>query len=365
MGVSHFLEHMMFKGSERRSAEQVNRDFDDLGAINNAFTSAEMTAYWIHLLPEYLHGGLKVLADILRPALRQEDFDSEKQVILEEIAMYEDQPFWVLYEHALAQFYGEHPLAHRVLGTPETVGSMRCDEMETYFRNRYSSDNTTLAIAGAFDFDETVSLIEDICGEWQPTRPEREYPEIDLSRSRTTVKIPSLSQAYLLMISEAPPATSEDRYVAGMVAHTLGGAEGSRLYWSLIETGMAEEAQSSYDGKDRSGEFATWAVCAPDSLGEVEEVIHTEIEKISKTVNIEDVDRARARIATAAAIAAEKPLGRMNRMASSWIRRKEYISIEDEMKKIDAITVEDVRSCAERHPLRPEVVSFAISDDED
>ena len=98
MGVSHFLEHMMFKGSDNRSAEQVNRDFDDLGAINNAFTSAEMTAYWIHLLPEHLGRGISVLADILRPALRQSDFDSEKQVILEEIAMYEDQPFWVLYE---------------------------------------------------------------------------------------------------------------------------------------------------------------------------------------------------------------------------------------------------------------------------
>ena len=258
-----------------------------------------------------------------------------------------------------------HPLAHWVLGTKETVGSMRCDEMETYFRNRYSSDNTTLAIAGAVDFDETVSLVEDICGDWKPTQPKRVYPDLDLTRSRTTVNIPSLSQAYLLMISEAPSATSDDRYAAGMVTHTLGGAEGSRLYWSLIETGIAEEAQSSYDGKDHAGEFATWAVCAPDSLGVVEEVIHTEIDKIATNVTIEDVDRARARIATAAAIAAEKPLGRMNRMASSWLRRGEYMSIEEEMKKIDAITVEHVRACAENHPLRPEVVSFAVSGDDD
>ena len=361
MGVSHFLEHMMFKGSNQRSAEQVNRDFDDLGAINNAFTSAEMTAYWIHLLPEYLEGGLRVMSDILRPALRQEDFDSEKQVILEEIAMYEDQPFWVLYEHALAEFYGDHPLSHRVLGTKDTVSSMSRDEMETYFRHRYSSDNTTLALAGAVDFDAVVTLAEDMCGDWEPTGPERSYPDVKLSRSRSTVEIPSLSQAYLLMLSEAPSSTSDDRYVAGMVSHTLGGSDGSKLYWSLIETGMAEDAQSSYDGKDGAGEFATWAVCSPDSLKDVEEVIHTEIERISETITGEDVDRARARIATAAAIAAERPLGRMNRMASSWIRRGEYISIEEEMSKIDKITVDEVRDCAKRHPLRPEVVSFAVA----
>ena len=361
MGVSHFLEHMMFKGSMNRSAEQVNRDFDDLGAINNAFTSAEMTAYWIHLLPEHLEGGIRILADILKPALRQEDFDSEKQVILEEIAMYEDQPFWVLYEHAMSRFYGEHPLAHRVLGTKETVSGLGRDRMLEYFENRYSSDNTTLAIAGAVDFDEIVKMIEDVCGSWTASNPTRNHPKIDHERDRSTLNLPSLTQGYLIMLSQAPPANSLDRYAAGMVAHTLGGSEGSRLYWSLVETGIAEEAQSSYDGRDQAGEFATWAVCSPDSIAKVEDVIHSEIDSLTTNIEQDDVDRARARIATAAAIASEKPLGRMNRMAASWLRRKEYISIEDEMKKIDAITVEDIRECARRYPLRPDVVSIALA----
>ena len=361
MGVSHYLEHMMFKGSANRTAEQVNRDFDDLGAINNAFTSAEMTAYWIHLLPEYLEGGIRVLADILKPALRQEDFDSEKQVILEEIAMYEDQPFWVLYEHAMSQFYKDHPLAHRVLGTKETVSDLQQDRMADYFQKRYSSDNTTLAIAGAVDFDAIVELVGEICGDWTATNPIREYQSIEPPRHRSTLEIPALTQAYLLMLSEAPPADSPDRYAAGMVAHTLGGSESSRLYWSLVETGHAEEAQSSYDGRDHAGEFATWAVCSPESVTRVEDVIHTEIDSLTSNIEQSDVDRARARIATAAALASEKPLGRMNRMAASWLRRKEYISIEDEMTRIDAIRVEDIRDCAEKYPLRPAVVSTALA----
>lgn len=361
MGVSHFLEHMMFKGSNNRTAEEVNRDFDDLGAINNAFTSAEMTAYWIHLLPEYLEGGVRILADILRPALRQEDFDAEKKVILEEIAMYEDQPFWVLYEHAMSLFYRDHPLAHRVLGTRETVSDLERDRMLEYFNARYSSDNTVLAIAGAVDFDRVVELVQDVCGEWNPSQPERTHPAVEHHRDRSTLELPTLAQAYLLMISEAPPAQSEDRYAAGMLAHTLGGPEGSRLYWSLVETGIAEEAQSSYDGRDGKGEFATWAVCAPDSMTKVEDLIHTEIDALSGNLEQDDLDRARARIATAAAVASEKPVGRMNRMAITWLRRQEYLSIEEEMKRIDAITVEDMRRCVEKYPLRPNIVSMAMN----
>ena len=101
MGVSHFLEHMMFKGTETRTAEDVNREFDDLGANHNAFTSAEQTAYYAHVPFDALDPALEILADILRPSLRTADFDEEKQVILEEIAMYDDQPFWVLYEKGL------------------------------------------------------------------------------------------------------------------------------------------------------------------------------------------------------------------------------------------------------------------------
>ena len=154
MGVSHFLEHMMFKGTASRTAADVDRDFDDIGAAHNAFTAGEMTAFWAHALPEHLPRAVEVLADILRPALRQEDFDDEKNVILEEIAMYDDQPFWIVYERALERFFRSHPLGHRVLGTRETVGAMRREQMQAYFDRRYSADNTTVALAGRIDFED-------------------------------------------------------------------------------------------------------------------------------------------------------------------------------------------------------------------
>ena len=359
MGISHFLEHMMFKGTDKRTAEDVNRDFDALGAVNNAFTSSEMTAYWAHVLPEKMDDTIEILSDILRPSLREEDFTSEKQVILEEIAMYDDQPFWVLYEHAMERFYGTHPLSHRVLGTKETVGDMTRDQIAEYFSRRYSSDNTVFAIAGAFDFDEVVDRISRECSEWTPSGPIREHASRDLVEDDSDITLPDLGQAYLVMLSEAPGAESDDRYAASLLSHTLGGDETSHLYWSLIETGLAEEAQCSYDPRDHAGEFATYAVCGHEALEEVETRIREEIAGIGDTLVQDDLDRARARTATAAVISAERPMGRVNRLASAWLRRGTYVSIEEEMRRLDDVTIDDLRKCALKYPLKPSVVARA------
>ena len=130
-------------------------------------------------MPEVLGDIHDVLVDILRPALRQKDFDDEKSVILEEIAMYDDQPFWVLYENALEQYYGSNSLGHRVLGTNETITKMKRDELATYFVDRYSADNTVVALAGNFQFDEMVDKINSHCGSWKRTNTKRKYTEFE------------------------------------------------------------------------------------------------------------------------------------------------------------------------------------------
>ncbi|MEC9158132.1 MAG: pitrilysin family protein [Planctomycetota bacterium] len=361
MGVSHFLEHMMFKGTERRSAEQVNRDFDAIGAVNNAFTSAEMTAYWAHMLPENAFAGLEILADMMRPSLRAEDFEAERQVILEEIAMYEDQPFWVLYEHAMERFYGRHPLAHRVLGTRETVEGMGLEGMRDYFVRRYSSDNTVLAISGSFDFEQVVDRAAELCGSWTPSQPRREHREPERVADRSVVPISGLGQSYLVMLAPAPEARSDDRYAAGLLAHTLGGDETSKLYWSLVETGKAEEAQCSYDPRHACGEFAIWGVCPEDRMGEVEQSILDQIDGLADHLVQDDLERARARTATQAVIASERPLGRLNRIAGNWLRRGTYTTIEEEMSRIDAVTVEDLVECSRRFPMTPLVTARAVN----
>src|SRR5437764_12575694 len=128
-GVSHFLEHMIFKGTPRRSALDVNRDFDRIGAHYNAFTSEENTVFYAAILPEYLPEAVDILADILRPSLRGQDFELEKNVIIEEIGMYDDQPMWSAYDQAKRSFFAEHPLANSILGTADSIRALARDQM--------------------------------------------------------------------------------------------------------------------------------------------------------------------------------------------------------------------------------------------
>src|SRR5438132_12791131 len=123
-GVTHFLEHMVFKGTPHRTALDVNRDFDRIRAHYNAFTSEENTVFHAAVLPEYLPQAVDILADILRPSLRGDDFDMEKNVIIEEIGMYEDQPVWSAYDHAKQTYFADHPLGNSILGTPESIRAL-------------------------------------------------------------------------------------------------------------------------------------------------------------------------------------------------------------------------------------------------
>src|SRR5262249_26541393 len=158
-----FLEHMVFKGTERRLALDVNREFDEIGARYNAFTSEENTVFWGAVLPEYLPRLLDLLTDMLRPSLRSDDFDVEKKVILEEIGMYQDQPMWSAYERVMREHFGSHPLGNSVLGTSESVGGLSRDQMKRYFDGRYVAGNMLVAVAGRVDWREFCGLIDRSC----------------------------------------------------------------------------------------------------------------------------------------------------------------------------------------------------------
>ena len=353
MGVSHFLEHMMFKGSERRRAEDVNRAFDDIGAAHNAFTSTELTAYHAHVLPEALPEALDVLADIMRPSLRAADLEEERGVILEEIAMYADQPFWVGYETMMERLYAGHTLAHRVLGTRETVGAIARDAMAAYFESRYSSDNTVLVAAGKVDFDALVAEAERLCGHWRPSAPTREHPAWTPAPSDTRVRLSNTARAYILLAWPAPDIRDDLRYAAGLLMHVLGGGDGSRLHWALVETGLAEEASASYDGHDGVGESTIFAVCDPDKVDEIEAIMRRELAALVGSLTEDDLLRARARIATGAAAAAERPAGRMFRLGTLWGYRSEYMPLDEEVARLAAVTIDELRACVARFPLEP------------
>lgn len=357
MGVSHFLEHMMFKGTDKRSAEEVDQEFDDIGAEHNAFTSAELTAFWAHTLPEHLPKAEEILSDILRPALRQVDFDNEKKVILEEIAMYDDYPFWVLFERAMEEYYGQHPLSHRVLGTHDTITRLTRDQMLQYFQNRYSADNTVVAMAGRLDFDAMVERISEHCGHWNTTRATRLYQPPHFTPKTFTVTSESVHRHYMLMLAPGPAMNDDRRYAASILTQILGDTEGSRLYWSLIEPGLADEAQAQYEGRDGVGDYMVYASCSPENAEAVEATIRKQIDDLIDSLTEDDLQRVRSKIATAVTLHGELPAGRMRRLGRQWLYLGEYRALEDELARINAVTLDELRALHQAFPIRPLVTA--------
>ena len=353
MGVSHFLEHMMFKGTDTLTAEQVDLAFDTLGAEHNAFTSGEMTAFWGASLPEVICDVHDIVADILRPALRQDDFDNEKKVILEEIAMYDDQPFWVLYESAMEQYYGTSSLGHRVLGTPDSIMSMKRDELAGYFAHRYSADNTTVVLAGNIDFDAMVERIQSTCGTWERTGASRTYEPIERHSGKFEKHIPDLQQHYHVMMMPSTSFQDEQKYAASALAAILGGGDGSRLHWALVDPGLAESAASSVDTNDQYGEQLTYAVCDPKDAEEVAEIMRTEMKNVSESLTEEDLTKVIAKAGTAAAVASERPAGRMQRLGGMLTTSGRYVSLEDELQIIEQLTLKHLQEVAEAFPWEP------------
>jgi len=343
----------MFKGTDSRSAADVDRGFDDIGARHNAFTSSEITAFWAHGLPESLQASQEILADILRPSLRPEDFDQEKGVILEEIAMYEDQPFWRLYERGMEVYYGKNRLSHRVLGTKKTITDLTCDQMVTYFQDRYSADNTIVALAGNLDFDRVVAQLQRECGAWEATGTTRTHDPLGVAAATFTDHDPSISQHYLMMAAPAPSLQDDRRYAAGVLTTILGHSEGSRLFWALVDPGIAEEAVTQFDGHDGTGTYLTWCCCSPQNSEQAEEIILEQIGGVVDSVTEDDLVRVRNIVATAATLQGELPAGRMQRLGRIMTLLGKYTSLEEELAAINAVTLDDVRQVACDFPLTP------------
>jgi predicted Zn-dependent peptidase len=356
MGVSHFLEHMMFKGTEDLTADDINRSFDDIGAKNNAYTTTEMTCFYAQCLPEHLARVNEMLARMMRPALRPSDFDTEKGVILEEIAMYKDNPFWVLYEEALERYYRPHRLGHRVLGTTETITALRRDQMETYFRERYSPDNTVVALSGRLDFDAALRQIETLCGSWTETGASRNGPAPRGGEDRFTLRDAKVSRAYVIAMCRGPAIDDERRYASALLAQILGASDNSRLHWALIEPGIAEEAQASFDAHDGIGEYVIYASGEPQRADEIWAGVQTQLDGLIDSITADDLERLRNKFLTAATVGGEKPHDRMHRLGRLWLHLGQHRPLEQELDRINAVTLDDLRSVYAAFPIRPTLV---------
>jgi predicted Zn-dependent peptidase len=351
-GVSHFLEHMMFKGTPSRTAEDVNREFDEMGAHYNAFTSEENTVYYAAVLPEYQDRATALLGDILRPSLRTEDFDTEKQVILEEIQMYQDQPPYGADDRVKALHFGPHPLARSVLGTLDSVGQLPVEAMRDYFNQRYSPGNITVVAAGRVDFDELVTSVNRYCGHWAPVETARKLERPRALPAFECITRSNSAQQYVLQLADGPAATDDDRFAAKLLATVLGDDSGSRLYWSLIDSGLAEQASLGHHDYQGAGLFITYLSSTPDqAAGNLQRVqgIYRQVE--SDGISSAELEQAKNKINSRVVLSSERPRGRLFNVGGNWTQRREYRSVKDDLRAVEAVTVEQTMRVLGKYPL--------------
>lgn len=351
-GVSHFLEHMAFKGTPQRTAEDVNREFDEIGSHANAFTSEEHTVYYASVLPEWQDRALEILSDILRPALRDEDAEVERKVILEEIAKYEDQPPFGAAEKCMAAHFPNHPLGRNVLGTAASVSRLSPAAMRRYFEQRYSPNNITLVAAGNLDFERLVSEAESRCGGWKPQPVLRERPAPGSRGGFHVYPKASALQQYVVQIADGPSAEDQDRYAAHLLAAVLGDDSGSRMFWDLVDTGQAECASMAAYEFEQAGILMTFLCSAPEqaqkNLARVRCILQ---DAEHHGVGEAELARAKSKICSQVVLQSERPSNRLFAVGGNWLQRREYRTVRETVDAYQAVTCDQVAGLLRRYPL--------------
>ena len=354
-GVSHFLEHMVFKGTPRRTADDVNREFDEIGAHYNAFTSEESTVYYAAVLPEYQRPCIDLLADIMRPSLREEDFEMEKKVILEEIQMYADQPPFGMDDRLKELHYGNHPLAGSVLGTLQSVNDLEVGEIQQYFQSRYDPTNLFVAASGRIDFDDLVEQISSCCGDWESHPTNRKLSpaqSVTLHSPVHCVHRPTATLQYLLQLADAPASEDDNRYAAKLLATILGDDSGSRIYWELVDPGRVESASLGHYEYLAAGMYYTWVSCDPEMAADNFSQL-TQLQQQAEAAGFtqEELHQAKNKVKARVVLGSERPRNRLFNVGGNWMQRHEYRSVRDDLQAIDDISLDDIHAVLAQHPL--------------
>ena len=344
-GVSHFLEHMLFKGTERLSALQVNESFDKTGAQFNAGTSEENTVFYAAVLPEYLLEVTGLWAELMRPALRDEDFDIEKNVIKEEIAMYKDLPHFDVVDKCRSLHFEGHPCGHSVLGTEQGIDKLTAEQMRDYFTQRYAPNNMVVVFAGDFDWAQVCSIVEDGCGSWQQQAAGRKLEHFEGTKKKKRIEKQNLVREHICLISPGVSAQDRRRFAAFLLAAIIGDDVGSRFFWALVDKALAESANMQFAPMDGTGVFCSYVSCGTENVGKVLDIVRSVFDEIAQDgISRDELRKARNKLLSETVIKNELPMGRLAELGRDWLYLGRYQPIEQDIKNIKAVTVQDIRS---------------------
>jgi predicted Zn-dependent peptidase len=350
-GASHFLEHLLFKGTESRSAAEIAHAIESVGGDMNAFTTQEYTAFYVRVPDDHLELAVDILSDVVwEPAFRPDEVDSERQVILEEIGMRDDTPDDVVHELFAHALFPEHPLGRSVLGTRETIGAMSRDQIARYHAAHYHPTNVVVAAAGNVEHDHIGALVgaripSGVAGD-RPPREDHAFvrPERITGRRRPT------EQAHLVLGMRSFGWDDPDRYALSVVNQALGGGMSSRLFQEVRERrGLAYSVYSYRAAYHVGGAFGVYAGTAPDRARETLQVIEAELARIvADGLPDDELAAAKGNLKGSTALALETSSSRMHRIGRSELTLGEVPTVDELVAAVDAVTPDDVSRVIDR-----------------
>jgi predicted Zn-dependent peptidase len=358
-GASHFLEHLLFKGTEDRSARSIAEAIDEVGGDMNAFTTKEYTAFYLRVLADALETGLDILSDIMwLPAFRPAEIEAERQVIVEEILMHNDEPADLVHEVLAEALWPGHALGRDVLGSEESIAGLSRDDIAAFHGRHYRPGNIVLAAAGDLDPDAVVAGIERrFAGGPGGSAPSRAAPS-QPPRPVAVLTRPT-EQAHLTVGFRAFDRDDEDRYALAMLDHILGGGMSSRLFQEIREErGLAYSVYSYRSLFEKTGCLVVYAGTAPTRAQEVMALIDNGIETmIDSGITERELAMAKTHLRGSLALALEDSGARMSRIGRSQLVHGSVPLLEDIDDKLNAVSVADVRRVIDRVLTAPRVVA--------
>ncbi len=353
-GVSHFLEHMCFKGTPTRTWHDINVRFDELGSIYNAFTGKEHTVYYGWVPTERVAEQLELLSDMLRPSLPPGEFETERQVILEEIAMSDDSFDRHVSNLAHQAIFGDHPLGHEILGEKETIQALAHPALVDYHRQRYAANNLLLFAAGAVEPEEIFAAVGRHCGDWRRSTQDLNPPDGQVPPLPTGVRKLQLQrfkqQSLVLVYPSVPPGHPDEESIEAFAS--LFGGHNSRCYWNIVQKGICTNAGALWLAYRDVGVLTLYADGEPQRCEEMLAALREQAREVClQGFTPEEVQRVKNQRRTQLALEGESPRTRLMQLVDDFESRGYVRTVDARLAAVEAVTVQSIASYLRRYPI--------------
>ncbi|WP_433497401.1 M16 family metallopeptidase [Sphaerimonospora sp. CA-214678] len=358
MGATHFLEHLLFKGTPTRDAMEISASIEGIGGEINAFTAKEYTCYYARVLDEDLPLAIDVLADVVTSSLiTAEDVESERGVILEEIAMHDDDPSDVVHEQFSAELYGDTPIGRPILGNEESINALTRDRIHEYYQRYYLPPRTVVSVAGNVSHERVVALVaaayeragalNGATGGARPASPRVGGPGVG-SRSGVRVIDRPTEQANLVLGGTGVSRTDDRRFALGVLNAALGGGMSSRLFQEIREKrGLAYSVYSFTAQYADTGQFGIYVGCLPSKIDDVLKICRDEVARVvTEGISEEEIIRGKGQMRGGLVLGLEDTGSRMSRIGKSELVYEELMSVDEVLARIEAVTARDIADVA-------------------